>query len=210
MSILFISLLILIATLFSMYFAKGQNNCLFIFIVIFGIFFSITAIGIDYLFNNSFGASTPVNVKTENQTDEALRVYSVVFWDNEWNGKGNYAYFDSNLNPNEKSNDFWFENDETKEFWIIAKNQKKEIVYLEIFSDNQQSYNLHIINQNNIDPIKISIAKQLTSNLDKSLLIRKALILLNYLLISLILLSVIRKNTAGNKPLVKVPVSYFV
>src|SRR5690625_6237070 len=125
MPLLLYSAIFLLIILLIKFFVDKKRNCgvktcaLPIFII------GLTSLGLNHLFDNAFGASTPVNLRTENLTDKNLKIYSIVFWDNSWSGKGNYVNYDTELEPNEKSTDFWFENDNTTEFWIVAKRSEE-------------------------------------------------------------------------------------
>ena len=112
--LLFSAFLLLIILLIKLFACKKRNSGLRI-LVGFGIVIGLSALGLNLLFDDSFGASTPVNVRTENLTDKKLKIYSIAFWSNNWNGTGNYVTYDTELKPNGKS-DFWFENDGTIEF----------------------------------------------------------------------------------------------
>ena len=68
----------------------------------FGIFIGVLVLGLNALFDETFGASTPVNVRTQNLTDKNLKVYAIAFWDNSWNGIRNYVTYDSELEPKGK------------------------------------------------------------------------------------------------------------
>ena len=101
----------------------------------FGIAIGILAVGLNYLSNSCFGASTPIDIKTENLTEQNLKIYAIAFWNNNWNGNGNYVNYDKELKPNETS-EFCIDND-GGEFWLVAKNEKDEIKYLEVISKNE-------------------------------------------------------------------------
>ena len=150
------------------------------------------------MFDDSFGASTPVNVLTENLTDENLKIYSIIFWDNIRSGKGKHVNFYKELEPNEKSNDFWFENDGTTEFWIVAKNGNNGIKYLNVVTEREYEFDFKIMNQTNIDPTKIQIAKEITVKKDEKIKIEKFAFWTNILLIGLLILSLMKIKTGGN------------
>ena len=163
----------------------------------FGIFISVLVLGLNALFDETFGASTPVNVRAQNLTDEKLKVYAIAFWDNSWNGTGNYVTFDSELKPKEES-DFWFENDGTSEFWIVAKNENSEIEYLKVIKENKNKFDVEITADKDIDPDKQRIAQELTSKTDKEQQIERYAVWANIFLIGLLIFSLFKIKTGGN------------
>ena len=179
------------------YLARKKRNVGFKILVVFGIIIGLLAIGLNSLFDDAFGASTPVNVRTENLTDKTLKIYAIAFWSNNWNGTGNFVTYDTELEPNKKS-DFWFENDGTSEFWIVAKSENNGIHYLNVFTEKESQFDLKITENQNIDQSKLQIAKELTFKTDKNEQIEKFAFLVNIILIGLLILSLIKIKTGGN------------
>jgi hypothetical protein len=176
------------------YFVSSKRNIGLNILIGFGVLIGLLALGLNSLFDDSFGASTPVNVRTENLTDKNLKIYAIAFWNNSWNGIGNYVTYDTKLKPNEKS-DFWFENDGTTEFWIAAKNENNGIEYLKVVNEPKNEFDFKIIEDKNIDPNKIQIAQDLTFKKDKSEEMERYAIWANIILIGLLIGSlVVRKN----------------
>ena len=193
-SALFLLIILLIKLLFD-----RKRNCGFRILAIFGIIIGLSLLGLNHLFNKAFGASTPVNIRTENLTGENLKIYSIKFWDNTWNGKRNFVNYDTELKPNEKSNDFWFENDGTTEFWVVAKNNNNEIEYLNIVTENDREFVFKIRENQNIDLQEKQIAQQLTMKEDKEEQIKSYAIWANIILIGLLTISLVDIKTGGNK-----------
>jgi|SRR5690625_29377 len=198
MPLLLYSAIFLLIILLIKFFVDKKRNCGFKILVIFGIIIGLTSLGLNHLFDNAFGASTPVNLRTENLTDKNLKIYSIVFWDNSWSGKGNYVNYDTELEPNEKSTDFWFENDNTTEFWIVAKNENNEIEYLNIVTDSEYEFDFKITKQENVESKNAEIAKKLTNETDKKGRVERFVIWANIILIGLLILSLIKIKTGGN------------
>src|SRR5690554_642766 len=198
MPLLLYSAIFLLIILLIKFFVDKKRNCGFKILVIFGIIIGLTSLGLNHLFDNAFGASTPVNLRTENLTDKNLKIYSIVFWDNSWSGKGNYVNYDTELEPNEKSTDFWFENDGTTEFWIVAKNENNGIDYLNVITKNESQFDLKITENQNIDQSKIQIAKELTFKTDKNEQMERFAFWTNIILIGLLILSLIKIKTGYN------------
>ncbi len=197
MNILLFSAFLLILILLIRYFASSDKKSGLKVLTIFGIVIGLSALGLNSLFDDSFGASTPVNVRTENLTDKNLKIYAIAFWNNNWNGTGNYVTFDKELKPNKKS-DFWFENDGTSEFWIVAKNENSGIEYLNVITDNESQFDLKITENQNIDQSKVKIVKELTFKTDKSEQMKRFAFWTNIILIGLLILSLIKIKTGGN------------
>lgn len=179
------------------YLARKKRNIGLKTLVVFGIIIGLLAIGLNSLFDDAFGASTPVNVQTENLTDKKLKIYAIAFWSNNWNGTGNFVTYDTELEPNKKS-DFWFENDGTSEFWIVAKNENNGIDYLNVITENESQFDLKITENQNIDQSKVQIAKELTFKTDKNVQMERFAFWTNIILIGLLILSLIKIKTGGN------------
>jgi len=194
MNVLLFSALLLLIILLINYFVSSKRNFGLNILVGFGVLIGLLALGLNSLFDDSFGASTPVKVRTENLTDKNLKIYAIAFWSNSWNGSGNYVTYDKKLKPNEKS-DFWFENDGTTEFWIVAKNENNGIEYLKVVNEPKNEFDFKILEDKNIDPNKIEIAQDLTFKKDKSEEMERYVIWANIILIGLLIWSlVVRKN----------------
>lgn len=194
--LLFSAFLLLIILLIKLFACKKRNSGLRI-LVGFGIVIGLSALGLNLLFDDSFGASTPVNVRTENLTDKKLKIYSIAFWSNNWNGTGNYVTYDTELKPNGKS-DFWFENDGTIEFWIVAKNRNGGIEYLKVITEQKSEFDFEITETKNINSDKIQIAEELTLKKGKSERMKKYAIWSNIGLIGLLILSLVKIKSGGN------------
>ncbi|WP_182207103.1 hypothetical protein [Gelidibacter maritimus] len=197
MTILLFSIFLLITILLIKYFARKKQNIGLKILVGFGIVIGLSALGLNSLFDDSFGASTPVNVRTKNLTDKKLKIYAIAFWNNNWNGTGNYVTYDTELKPNENS-DFWFENDGTTEFWIVAKNRNGGIEYLQVMTEQKSEFDFEITESKNIDSDKIQIAQELTFKTDKNERMEKYAIWSNIGLIGLLILSLTKIKTGGN------------
>lgn len=194
MTVLIFSALLLLIILLIIYFVNSKRNIGLNILIGFGILVGLLALGLNSLFDDSFGASTPVNVQAENKTDKNLKIYTITFWDNNWNGSGNYVTYDKKLKPNEKS-DFWFENDGTNEFWFVAKNDNNEIEYLKIITESKSKFDFKIVEDNNIDANKVQLAQSLTFKKDKRAETERYVIWTNIILIGLLVGSLlVRKN----------------
>lgn len=193
--LLYSSIFLLIILLIKL-FVNKERNCGFKILVIFGILIGLTSLGLNHLFNNAFGASTPVNVRTENLTEKNLKIYTIIFWDNDWNGKGNYVNYDTELKPNETS-DFWFDNDNSN-FWLVAKNDNNEIEYLNVVTGIESEFDFKITEEVSVESKNVEIAKKLTNETDKNERNERFAIWTNILLIGLLILSLIKIKTGGN------------
>ncbi len=194
--LLFTALLLLIIFLIK-YFVSSKWRIGINLLVGFGIFIGVLVLGLNALFDETFGASTPVNVGTQNLTNENLKVYAIAFWDNSWNKTGNYVTFDSEIKPKEES-DFWFENDGTSEFWIVAKNENNGIEYLQVIKENESEYDVEITADKKNDPDKVQIAQELTTKADKKQQMKRYAVWANIFLIGLLIFSLFKMKTGGN------------
>ncbi len=182
---IFLNIIILVIIYFS---SKEKNNSLKI-VHYFGIFIGITCLSFNFLFKSCFGASTPIDIKTENLTKQNLKIYGIAFFEDYGNGSGNYVEYSAELKPNETS-EFCLDSDGGK-FWVVATNIKNEIVYLEE-TENKKT-NFKIIANQNTKFIEGEIAKELTFKKDKSLEFEKYLVWTNIILIILLVFNCCKK-----------------
>ena len=175
------------------FFRKKENGIKLL--LIFGISIGLITLGFENYFNRScFGASTPVEIQTQNKTSQKLKVYAIAFWDNPWNCDGNYVHYDKEVKPNETSS-FTIENDGGK-FWIVAKNRKNEIIFLEDITKSENSYSFNIVDNEIFEKQKAKIAQELTFKTDQEEKMRKNLIWVNLGLIGFLIYTL--RKTAGN------------
>lgn len=191
MYILNFSTFFLIIILLIRYFSSIENKIGLKILMVFGIIFGISLLGLNSLFSSCFGASTPIDIKTQNLTEQNLKIYAIAFGEDYGNGSGNYTNYNTELIPN-KTSEFCIDNDGGK-FWLVAKNEKDEIKYLEVISKNEINFNFKITANNNVEIEKAQIAKELTFKTDKSVEFEKYLVWTNILLIGLLILSLIKK-----------------
>ena len=151
----------------------------------FGIFIGISSLSFNFLFKSCFGASTPIDIKTENSTNQNLKIYGIAYFEDYGNGIGNYVEYDTELEPNETS-EFCIDSDGGK-FWVVAKNTENEIVYLEETENKKTDFKI-IANQNT-KITETKIAKELTFKKDKSIEFEKYIIWTNIFLSILLLLN---------------------
>lgn len=189
MTLLVISASILLIIFIIKILSRNPSNFLLNFLVVIGVLLGALTIGLNYLFENNFGVSTPEKAQVENLTDQNLTVYALVFWDN-WRETGNYAIKAGRIKPNEKL-EFWFENDATTEFWLVAKTSNNQIKYLNIVS-KEIDFNFIIADNHIIDPANKVTAKKLTQEADKFYRNNNLATWINFLLISLLILSMFR------------------
>ena len=194
--LLFSASFILIILLIKLLAGKNKGLGLKMF-VIFGILVGIVALWLDSVIDDAFGASTPVNIRAENLTEKDLEIYVIAFWSNRLNRGSNYVTYDEELKPNETS-DFWFENDGTTEFWIVAKTKINDIEYLRVVTEQKSEFDFRITEDTINDINKIQIAKQLIAEKDKSIQVGKFAKWANILLIGLLILSLFRIKTGVN------------
>ena len=155
----------------------------------FGIFIGISSLSFNFLFKSCFGASTPIDIKTENLTKQNLKIYGISFFEDYGNGNGNNVEYNTELKPNETS-EFCIDSDGGK-FWIVAKNRENEIIYLEE-TENKKT-NFKIIEKQKTKFTESEIAKELTFKKDKSVEFENYLIWTNIILIFLLVLNCFKK-----------------
>ena len=193
--LIFSSFLIVIILLIG-YFNSSKTKKGIKSLTFFGIVIGILALGLNYFSNSCFGASTPIDIKTKNLTEQKLKIYAIAFWNNNWNGNGNYVNYDKELKPSETS-EFCIDND-GEEFWLVAKNDKDEIKYLEVISKNESNFNFKITVNPNVEIQKAKIVNELTLKTDKTESTKNYLIWANIILIGFLIVSLVKIKTAGN------------
>ena len=151
----------------------------------FGIFIGISSLSFNFIFKDCFGASTPIDIKTENLTKQNLKIYGIAFFEDYGNGSGNFVEYNTELEPDETSK-FCLDSDGGK-FWIVAKNKENEIVYLEETENKKTDFKINVKQNAEID--KIQIAKQLIFKKDKSVELETYLVWTNIFLVVLLLLN---------------------
>lgn len=193
MNILFFSIFLNIILLLIVYFSSIEKKNNLKILIYFGIFIGFSSLSITYLFDSCFGASTPINVKTQNVTNQNLKIYTISFWDNYGNGIGNYVNYDSELEPNETF-EFCMDNDGGK-FWLIAKNKQNEIIYLKESTKAENDFICNIEPNQTVEIEKTKIAQELTFKADKNLELEKYLVWFNIILISSLIIKLFQKVT---------------
>lgn len=197
MNILIFSIFLITIILLIKYFRSTENNAGLKLLTVFGIIIGVLALGLNFICTSCFGASTPIDIKTENLTEQNLKIYAIAFWDKTWNGNGNYVNYDKELKPNETSK-FCIDND-GGEFWLVAKNDKNEIKYLQVISKNENNFIFKITANQNVEIEKAHMANELTFKTDQSASMEKYLLWTNIILIGFLITSLIKITTAGNR-----------
>lgn len=199
MNILIFSSLLNAIILFLRYYKISRIEKEIKFFTFLGIVVGICVLGLNYISDSCFGASTPIDIYTENKTEQNLRIYAIVFWNNSWNENGNYVNYDTKLKPNETSK-FCIDNDAGK-FWLVAKNNKGEIKYLKEISKNESNFKFRITSNKNVEIKKAQIAAELTFKTDKDLQLKKYLVWVNITLIGLLIFKLSKNKKSSNSSL---------
>ena len=192
MNLLFFSIFLNIIILLIIFFFPKVKKVSLKLLIYFGLFIGFSSLGLNHLFSACFGASTPIDITTQNITNQNLRIYAIAFWDDYGNGSGNYVNYDSELEPNETS-EFCIDSDGGK-FWIVAKNNENKIVYLEETENKKTDFKINVNQKAELD--KNQIAKELTIKKDKSVALENYLILTNIILILLLGIGLIKNKNS--------------
>ena len=193
MNILFFTIFLNFIVLLIVYFYSNEKKTNLKILIYFGIFIGFFSLCTICLFDSCFGASTPVDIKTQNLTNQNLKIYTIAFWDNYETGSGNYVSYNSELELNETS-EFCMDNDGGK-FWLIAKNKQNEIIYLKEFTNTENYFNCNIELNQIAEVEKIEIAQELTFRADKNLELEKYLVWFNVILIISLIIKLFQKVT---------------
>ncbi|MCG9792631.1 hypothetical protein [Flavobacterium algicola] len=189
MNVLFFSIFLNIILLIIIYFSSKEKKISSKLLIYFGLFAGFSSLSLTYLFGSCFGASTPIDIKTQNITNQNLSIYAIAFWDDYGNGSGNFVNYNSELEPNETS-EFCIDSDGGK-FWIVAKNKENEIVYLEETENKKTDFKINVNQNAELD--KNQLAKELTFKKDKSVELEMYLVLTNIILIVLLGIRLLKK-----------------
>ena len=192
MSVLTFSIFLISTILLVIYFWNADKRKELKVLIIFGLFIGIVSVILCKFNSQCFGASTPLDIKTQNLTEQNLKIYTIAFWEDYGSGSGNYVTYNGVLYPNDIS-EFCIDSDGGK-FWLIAKNEKNDIVFLEETQNKKVEFK--IIEMQNIETEHIKHAKHLTFKTDKSISLEKSLLWINIILIGTLVLNLIgiRKN----------------
>ena len=158
-----------------------------------GILIAAVIIGSHFLLDSAFAASTPIHIKVSNHHDQDLKIYSIIFWNNELDRKESFVEFHNELKTT-LNTDFWFEYDGAFCYWIIGKSASGKIEYLQEFNDADSSPIIQMKSLHNIDSKKFSIANSLTEKKDREIKMTKIAILANFLLVSFLAVGKLRRN----------------
>ena len=80
-------------------------------------------------------------------------------------------------------------------FWLIAKNNQNEIIYLKEFTNAENYFNCNIELNQIAEVEKIEIAQELTFRADKNLELEKYLVWFNVILIISLIIKLFQKVT---------------
>ncbi len=114
-----------------------------------------------------FGASTPIDIKVTNQTNRELKIYTISFWD-DFSGKPqNFTAFREVLNPKQATT-ICMDNDSCN-FWLVAKNGSDKVVYLNQVTDNSSMFSFEIRGESTaLEKGNTHLALKLTADADQS------------------------------------------
>jgi hypothetical protein len=182
MNVLFFSIVLNIILLLIIYFSSKEKKISSKLLIYIGLLIGFSSLSLTCLFGSCFGASTPIDIKTQNISNQNLRIYAIAFWDDYGNGSGNFVNYNSELEPNETS-EFCIDSDGGK-FWIVAKNKENEIVYLEKTENKKTDFKINVNQNAELD--KTQLAKELTFKKEKSIELEMYLVLTNIILIVLL------------------------
>ena len=194
MNILIFSIFLISTILLVIYFWNANKRKDLKLLIIFGLFIGIVSVIICKFKNHCFGASTPIDIKTQNLTKQNLKIYAITFWEDYGNGNGNYVTYNSELQPNETS-EFCIDSDGGK-FWLIAKNEQNNIVYLEETQNEKVEFKITDIQTKETE--KTKLAKYLTFKTDQSINLEKNLLWVNLVLIGILVLNLIGVKKYGS------------
>ncbi len=194
MNVLIFSIFLISIILLVIYFLNANKRKELKILMLFGLFIGIVSVFSCKVKNQCFGASTPIDIKTQNLTKQNLKIYTITFWEVYGNGSGNYVNYNTELMPNETS-EFCIDSDGGK-FWLVAKNQQNKIVYLEESNNEKTEFNISEIQTEETE--KAKLAKFLTFRTDKSESLEKNLLWVNLVLIGILLLNLIGIKKYGS------------
>ena len=194
MNILIFSIFLISTILLVIYFWKADKRKELKILIIFGLFIGIVSVFLCKFKNQCFGASTPIDIETQNLTEQNLKIYTISFWEDYGNGTGNNVNYNTELQPNETS-EFCIDSDGGK-FWLIAKNEQNKIVFIEETQNEKVKFEITEIH--NLETEKIKLAEYLTFKTAQSISLEKNLLWVNIVLIGILALNLIGINKYGS------------
>ena len=190
-NILSFSFFLICILLLVIYFWDSEKRGQLKLVILFGIFIGISSIVFKYYSNSCFGASTPTDIKTQNLTNQNLKIYTIVFWgDNQY-----FVNYDKELKPNETS-EFCIDSD-GGEFWLVAKNEQNKIFYLEEARNEKTEF--IIVNNQNVENENVKKAKKITLETDNSVDLKNYLMWANCILTIILVLNFLGILINGNQ-----------
>ncbi|WP_298148801.1 hypothetical protein [Flavobacterium sp.] len=154
-------------------------------VLYFGLIIGVFTFFIYRVDKSCFGASTPIELKLTNKSEQRLKIYTITFWDDVDRQTQGATIYHAELSANETSA-FCLENDNSN-FWLVAKDSRNQIVYLNKVLDNGTSLFYEIPRMSTvIKDGNVNLASKLTRSTDKSLAIERVMLWINTALVCLI------------------------
>ena len=91
MSVLTFSIFLISTILLVIYFWNADKRKELKVLMIFGLFIGIVSVILCKFNSQCFGASTPLDIKTQNLTEQNLKIYTIAFWEDYGSGSGIYV-----------------------------------------------------------------------------------------------------------------------
>jgi hypothetical protein len=144
-----------------------------------------------------FAASTPTEFSVTNRSNETLYVYQILFSNNNGNRRPDVTG-PTNIG-HKKTASMCIETDAMLALWIVAKNSRNEVVYLnELHNEGEMTTEIDIRTQSVVSTNKLFLAKRLTDETDFEMQQENRLVGVNLILMGILLVGVIRRKGAKN------------
>ena len=140
---------------------------------ILGILFGIGALGLNAVILDGFAKSTPVRLTVKNQSDQTLKIYTIIVRNYEEKGRV-YRTTYGGRNPSHRTIKYTFENDGSEEFWIIGRSLDGNIHFLATSSENDSDFSVQLEQRSIADESKARKAVELCIERDRELLLNRA------------------------------------
>ena len=160
MDILFSSAFALLVLFLITQFLDSKHRKILQKFAILGVLIGLFSILYVSFFQNSRTIANPIRIKTENGSNENLKVYAIAFAKDAADTLSTKVVFDKEMLPS-SSSEFSIDKSNTGNFWIVAKNQTNAIRHLSKYSENDSEVVLNISKTASFDETNAQTAREL-------------------------------------------------
>ena len=188
MDILFSSAFLLLIVLLITQFVDRKHSKQLRNLAIFGIFVGIISIVYVSFFMTTVKMVAPIEININNTTAANLKIYAITFDRDAKDTIHREVLYDKEVAPSSASN-FSIDSNGLGSLWVVAKNSRNEIIYLEVLNDLQNKIEVKVADNENINLPDAQTARELIFALDINKQVHNFAIWSNIILILLLIWS---------------------